>query len=59
MNSDGSRRSTHPSFRYIIPPFMTSTDPDLQQTYLPMFLPPPSIPGQGTGTEAPAAVPVA
>ncbi|TVY37298.1 hypothetical protein LSUB1_G003767 [Lachnellula subtilissima] len=27
------------------------------QTYLPMFLPPPGTPGQGTGTEAPAAAP--
>ncbi|KAH8686066.1 hypothetical protein BGZ60DRAFT_396817 [Tricladium varicosporioides] len=28
-------------------------------TYLPMFLPPPAVPGQGTGTEAPSAVPLA
>merc|ERR1712144_112124 len=26
-------------------------------TYLPMFLPPPGVPGAGTGTEAPAAAP--
>ncbi|CZS98210.1 uncharacterized protein RAG0_07022 [Rhynchosporium agropyri] len=27
-------------------------------TYLPMFLPPPTVPGTGTGTEAPAAAPL-
>ncbi|KAH6716387.1 hypothetical protein DL95DRAFT_387931 [Leptodontidium sp. 2 PMI_412] len=27
-------------------------------TYLPMFLPPPAVPGAATGTEAPAAAPL-
>ncbi|PBP28471.1 hypothetical protein BUE80_DR000586 [Diplocarpon rosae] len=27
-------------------------------TYLPMFLPPPHVPGAATGTEAPAAAPL-
>ncbi|PMD46405.1 translation initiation factor SU [Hyaloscypha variabilis F] len=51
-SAEAKKSSSQPAYFSVGMAFMA-----LAVTYLPMFLPPPSVPGQGTGTEAPAAAP--
>jgi len=51
-SAESKKTASQPAYLSVGMAFMA-----LVVTYLPIFLPPPPVPGQGTGTEAPAAAP--